>query len=914
MVSLYPRDLYLRLLAGAIEAGEFRFARQASLKLLADFPGDLEAGLFYARALLGEKNPRQAQTVLENLCQTDPEFKPAVMLLLQVEQQQSGRVRPETAGHAHALGGAAQGFPEWAEALRQIRRALKRGHVEQAEKQLPLALVAHQDSALVSLTHLLVLEANPHTPLAAKRQLGEFYQQRWPGCAQCMLLLAGWLMQGGEHERAVNLLHQATVLDVGGQTARRLWGEQHPYRSMWPEGIEVRLDRPAPGRVSAALGWNLLETGAAPAYAGPGGRGTSQLQGKTAAQAGPASSSIEAEAPAGSAAPAGCPWPGPQKPPPSPRPDLVQKCPDAEGEAGIALDEECVDELANAGISADQGAVDGSGSEITDQQTNQVSTLREKPKLKPVYVVFSTRCGLERQYGAEGWQAVYQAMIELAQALRGRPGWNALTYLADQVNSVSGWSSKPARPDDAWQLKLALLDLADFLESKGHRIGAVLIVGGPEVVPFHELPNPVDDDDPVVPSDSPYATRDENFFIPEWPVGRLPGGGGSDPELLIHKLRQMAAEHDQPATEQNWLRRLWDWLRSWAGRYLSGVNGFRRTSLAITASVWRKSAAAVFAPIGAQQAMYVSPPLDAALSEQELTRSALPLPGSRLAYFNLHGLSDSPEWFGQRDALEDAPGTDYPVALRPQDVPLDPKEAPEIVFSEACYGGHVAGKTGQVSLALRFLEAGTRALVASSCISYGSISTPLIAADLLGHAFWQGIKAGLPAGFALQEAKIRLTQEMNERQGYLDGEDQKTLISFVLYGDPLATYTAAASTAKEVMPASEAPVEVKTVCDRVEDVEVIPGEILTYVKRVVAQYLPGMEGAKVMISQEHARCDGEHKCPTSEIHGLRPPEQKPDRRLVMLSKQVSRGSYVYNQFARLTLDGRGKLVKLAVSR
>lgn len=901
-MSLYPRDLYLRLLAGAIEAGEFRFARQASLKLLADFPGDLEAGLFYARALLGEENPRQALTVLENLCQTDPEFQPAVALLLRVEQQ-LGQARPVTAGHAHALGSAAQGFPEWAEALRQIRRALKRGRVEQAEKLLPMALVAHQDSALVSLTHLLVMEANPQTPLLAKRQLGEFYQQRWPGCAQFMLLLAGWLMEGGEHERAVGLLHQAAVLDVGGQTARRLWGEQHPYRSMWPEGIEVRLDRAAPGPVAAALGWNLLGNGADPAYAGPGGSGTNQLQSKTTAQAGNT-------VPAGRAN-SGPQKSGPQKPPPSPRPDLVQKNPITDAGEGPAPDGGPAGEQPEA---QEQPQVEAQPEAQENPEAAQPTPTRDGSKLKPVYVVFSTRCGLERQYGSEGGLAVYQAMIELAEALRGRPGWNALTYLADQVNTVSGWSSRPARPDDAWQLKLALLDLADFLESKGHRIGAVLIVGGPEVVPFHDLPNPVDDDDPVVPSDSPYATRDENFFIPEWPVGRLPGGGGNDPELLLRKLRQMRAEHSQPMAEPNWLLRLWDWLRSWAGRYLSGVNGFRRTSLAITASVWRRSAAAVFSPIGAQQAMFVSPPLDAALSEQELTRLALPLPGSRLAYFNLHGLPDSPEWLGQRDALEDAPGTDYPVALRPQDVPLNPKEAPEIVFSEACYGGHVWGKSSHESMALRFLEAGTRALVASTCISYGSISTPLIAADLLGHAFWQGIKAGLPAGFALQEAKIRLTHEMNERQGYLDGEDQKTLISFVLYGDPLASYTAALSRAKEIAPASEVPVEVKTVCDRVDDVEEIPSEILTYVKRVVAQYLPGMEGAKVMISQEHARCDGEHRCPTSQIHGLRPPEQQPDRRLVMLSKQVSRGGSVYHQFARLTLDGRGKLVKLAVSR
>jgi hypothetical protein len=61
---------------------------------------------------------------------------------------------------------------------------------------------------------------------------------------------------------------------------------------------------------------------------------------------------------------------------------------------------------------------------------------------------------------------------------------------------------------------------------KGEMIGSLLIVGGPEVVPFHRLPNPTDDLDDEVLSDSPYSTRDSNYFVPEWPVSRIPGGKG----------------------------------------------------------------------------------------------------------------------------------------------------------------------------------------------------------------------------------------------------------------------------------------------------------------------------------------------------------------------------------------------------
>jgi hypothetical protein len=45
-----------------------------------------------------------------------------------------------------------------------------------------------------------------------------------------------------------------------------------------------------------------------------------------------------------------------------------------------------------------------------------------------------------------------------------------------------------------------------------------------------------------------------------------------------------------------------------------------------------------------------------------------------------------------------------------------------VVFSEACYGGHILGKCEHESLALRFLSMGTLVVVGSTCISYGSIT------------------------------------------------------------------------------------------------------------------------------------------------------------------------------------------------
>jgi hypothetical protein len=563
----------------------------------------------------------------------------------------------------------------------------------------------------------------------------------------------------------------------------------------------------------------------------------------------------------------------------------------------------------------------------------------------PVYVIFTTRQGLEKQYGAPATQAIDQELRRLAEAISAHPDWGAILIYADDPDCMATLSLSPAQPDDPWSLKLTLADLDATLARQGAMIGALLILGGPEIVPFHQLPNPVDDADVDVPSDNPYATRDENYFIPEWPVGRLPGGTGSDPQLLIQALRQMAERHVALRGCLSWYQRLWERLRARFHPHLRGA----RSSWGYTAAIWRRASLSVFRAIGDPQAMLVSPPVQAA-GGGENSRQASPFPVARLGYFNLHGLQDASEWYGQRDPSESPALADYPIALRPQDV-VDGGRAPQVVFSEACYGAHILNKNVEGALALKFLASGSQAVVGSTCTAYGSITTPLIAADLLGHAFWKYLREGFPAGEALRRAKIHLAQEMHRRQGYLDGEDQKTLISFILYGDPLALATDVLQRSKAVLRPLAPPSALKTVCDHaaapalpgqvpgttvvahsLQNAPSISSETLARLKRVVEKYLPGMLDAQLVYAHSHAGCSGDgHTCPISVQEGKSGPEFTPERSVVTLSKHVvlpaaqpsaaqlpadqpPPSERVHRHYARLTLDSQGKIVKLSVSR
>ncbi len=182
----------------------------------------------------------------------------------------------------------------------------------------------------------------------------------------------------------------------------------------------------------------------------------------------------------------------------------------------------------------------------------------------PIYVVFSSRTGLRNQYGDQTLAVIDKEMTRLADAIKKRPGWGAMVFYPDDIEATGKLGIKTTGQVDPWKLKLAIADLDGALAKKGGRIAALLIVGGPEIVPFHRLPNPTDDMDEEVLSDNPYASIDSNYFVPEWAVGRMMGEEGADAGLLLQQLRQAVKYHGQVAKNTKSVRRLspWiDWIR-----------------------------------------------------------------------------------------------------------------------------------------------------------------------------------------------------------------------------------------------------------------------------------------------------------------------------------------------------------------
>lgn len=851
---IIDRGRMLLLLETSLQVKAFRFSRQAALSWLSSFPGDLEVENYYAKALIGEGRAAQAKQVLEKILKIDPMYLEANQTLHRLTAGTDKTTGLKTSGVLQALGGAPAGateFPEWGQHLLLVRQAIKDQNFALATSLLSTDLGMEDHPELVEILHLEIT-----AKMADSRSLlnlSRLYHQRWPDCLQISQFLAKAWMDSGNEDEAVKLLHLCAAKDVIGQVPTRMWGVNHPYKRIYPSKLEITVDFSIPAEVAGKLGLNQLATG-------------EMSEGNDS----------------------------PVKPAQVRSFDNYLLVP--EKQEVYPAHPKVVPHVPKP-KDASLGEVQREFDKLADKIKQPALT--HSDDRFPAHVILTTRTGLEAQFGVQSAQVILSELKKLNKVVEDKKHWSSILFLPDDLETCGRYGITPVSAIDPWKIKLALVDLDKNLQQSGERIGSVLIVGGENVVPFHKLPNPTDDNDSEVPSDNPYGSLDSNYFIADWPVGRLPGEDGSDAGLLLTLVRNAIQYHENYARSNSIVSQVLGAIMFWNKPWMMRFN-----NLGYTASIWRRSSLAVFRPVGEARNLYLSP------ESSQPAFKVNKLANAPLAYFNLHGIEDGSDWYGQRDPVEKIPGPDFPVALSPSDLRKN-SAVPSIVFSEACYGGHIFGKIESQSIALTLMGMGVQGLIASTTVAYGSVSTPMIGADLLGYLVMKNLKSGLALGPAFSKAKVEFVREMNRRQGYLDGEDQKTLLSFVLYGDPLVSYDHQGANSKAYSRDSIRPL-VKTISDRTEivtDSYVGAPQMISQAKELVKEYLPGIEYAEVRITQQQVR---QGKSISTGSDGKK--YQHPDRVVVTFSKQFKQSEKTHRQYARVTMDKQGKVIKLAVSR
>ncbi len=882
------REKILTLLQTALRKRELSFARQACLLWLANYPGDLLVNFVYASILaeLGDKD--LAKSNLAKLCRLDPEFVEATRLYVQLLGNSSGAA--ELKAHLAYLTNdpsLSPKPPKWLKPMLAARQAMSSGDKAAAEKEVLAALAQKPENPLPAILHMqLVYQSGNQTLLST---LSGIYLSKWPDCLQIKVLSALSDMQQEKDSAGVEKMHWCAAHDTSGQVINRLLGPKHNFRPLWPEDLRVVMDLPIPASIAGELGLNRLGAGVSldPTVAGP-------------------EKSIH-------------------------KIKLASKIPDYVNNPDVDYSEIPSEQYVRSHPSRQNPVrvINDKATATFGQETVQTLTQIQKEfdhiakhirkdeittadGRYPNYVLFTSRSKLASKYGDNTATVVIDAMKTLTQKVMALPGWNSVVYVPDDAAICQQIGLTPLGNVDAAGMKQALVSLDKKLGLKGEMIGAVLIVGGAEIVPFHMLPNPTDDADTMVPSDNPYGTIEENYFLPQWPVGRIPDEQGSDAGYLIEQMRFLNNEYDLKVENKKslsgsifntWFLQLFDRLQTTITLNQSADN------MGLTAEVWKIPSTEVYKLLSPKTAIRNSPPIDSTnfMNGQKSN--------PKYAYFNLHGLQDTAEWYGQKDFRIPSQGPEYPIALVPE-LFNEKTPSPEFVLSEACYGGNIIGKTSHNALCMSFLEHGTRAFIGSTTIAYGSVSKPLIAADLLAQDYWRFLLSGDSAGYALMRAKINLAKSMTQNQGYLDGEDQKTILSFVLYGDPLASKAGIKKLIKPKIRPAKSPV-IKTLSDSREETIVkpseMPAEIKAQVQKVISSYLPDLGDAKMAINPQLTN----FTLAADAIKGRKyAPEKQGEgqKYFVTLQKSVTLKQVHHQSFARLTFNSKGDIIKLSTSR
>lgn len=411
---------------------------------------------------------------------------------------------------------------------------------------------------------------------------------------------------------------------------------------------------------------------------------------------------------------------------------------------------------------------------INGHRLEGVETFRPTPL--ETLLLISCRAPLAGRYGLDGIQRLERRLQTLAKELESL-GTRLIAAFVDDPGSMARFELPAATPDDPAEIKRAIDEITRLVTRSGEGVDGVLILGGDETVPHFRLPNPADDDDEVIASDNPYGTFEGgSIYLPEIPIGRLPDGDGGNLPLLLRQIdtllelrRRRPVVDDGPRIVQ-------------AGRAALGALGIGfSTGLALGCSTaaWEGVTEQALCSLSVGTSIQISP------SSRADALDASRLAGRRFLFFNLHGLRDCPAWYGQSSEPDSSGRWSVPPACSPDAISSVDLDAP-IIFTTASFGAAVRGRSTSTSLALRLLSGGAAAVIGATATTYGAQEPPLQAADLLGQLFWANLRRGDRLGAALQRARQDYVHKVVSYQGYLDGDDQKTLLAFVLLGDPLA--------------------------------------------------------------------------------------------------------------------------------
>lgn len=371
----------------------------------------------------------------------------------------------------------------------------------------------------------------------------------------------------------------------------------------------------------------------------------------------------------------------------------------------------------------------------------------------------TVRRNLERKYDRAALGKIDAAVKEWIASDAAR-GLKTVHVAVDDVKAMKALGVRPVRGvATANQVKIAV----DRLWAK-LRPDYLVLFGSADVVPYFVVPNPSydpkGDDDPQVPTDNPYASshpfrasKRKSFLIPDRVVGRIPDvPHDGDPAWFVEYLKGAIGWFPRKRSE-------------YAGAYT------------ICCDSWKKAGIRSAETFGEDpKRLLISPPTTDGTPR---SRSRL---GARLHMIKCHGAQIDPHFYGQK-------GSSYPVSLYSETLRKKVR-ARTVVGAMCCYGAQsfspkdpALRPAGAWPISSTYLRKGAYGFAGSTMIAWVG-GSEMQCADWIVSAFLKGALQGASLGRSFLEAKQDYFRWIHQQGGAPGVEDEKTLLEYVLLGDP----------------------------------------------------------------------------------------------------------------------------------
>jgi len=292
----------------------------------------------------------------------------------------------------------------------------------------------------------------------------------------------------------------------------------------------------------------------------------------------------------------------------------------------------------------------------------------------------------------------------------------------------------------------------------------IVLFGAADVVPMFLVANPSasesGDDDEVVPTDNPYAcskafvsSRRSSYLVPDRVVGRLPDlPGSADPSWLLDYVAHATSAAPRPVAD------------------------YTRALMLCTAS-WRRAGEECATTLGRKASdVLICPPTKDKAPALMRRRNA------RLHLIKCHGVDEDSRFYGEG-------GGAFPDALSSPTL-LGRTVPGTVAGAMCCYGADLFDPTSPTAqhppefpIPSVYLKQGAHGFLGSSTIAWvGPVR--MMCADWIVTAFLKSATSGASLGRSALEAKQDYLRWLQQQGQEPDAADEKTLIQFLLLGDP----------------------------------------------------------------------------------------------------------------------------------